>query len=431
MSTAVIGAGWAGMAAAVRLTQAGHTTTVFEAARVLGGRARALPVRLPDGSNAVLDNGQHILIGAYTECLALMREVGVDVPAAFLRIPLTLLFPDGLGLRLPDGQARWGPWWPSSFDVLAGVARARGWTWRDKLALVRAALAWQLARFHCAETTTVADLCAGLTPRVRAELIDPLCVSALNTPAELSSGQVFLRVLRDALFGAPGGSHLLLPRTDLSALFPTAAARWLQARGSAVHTARRISTLRPNPARAGHWQVDGEPFARVVLACPPWEAVRLVEEAGIEAADWLHATRGLAFEAITTVYAQGASARLAHSMLALRSSAQAPAQFVFDRSQLGGPAGLLAFVVSASHGERETLEQRVMQQAQQQLGQRDLHVVQTVVEKRATFACTPALRRPAAAIAPNLWACGDYVEGPYPATLEGAVRSAQALAARL
>jgi predicted NAD/FAD-dependent oxidoreductase len=53
----------------------------------------------------------------------------------------------------------------------------------------------------------------------------------------------------------------------------------------------------------------------------------------------------------------------------------------------------------------------------------DLQVVQTVVEKRATFACTPELERPPQAIAPRLVACGDYVQGPYPATLEGAVRS--------
>jgi len=57
--------------------------------------------------------------------------------------------------------------------------------------------------------------------------------------------------------------------------------------------------------------------------------------------------------------------------------------------------------------------------------------VQTVVEKRATFACTPGLARPPATIAPGLLACGDYVAGPYPATLEGAVRSAGAALADL
>jgi predicted NAD/FAD-dependent oxidoreductase len=114
-------------------------------------------------------------------------------------------------------------------------------------------------------------------------------------------------------------------------------------------------------------------------------------------------------------------------MLALRSSADYPAQFVFDRGQLGGKAGLLAFVVSASNDERAALQTKVRHQARAQLAallnDQELLAVQTVVEKRATFACTPDLVRPGQQIAPGLLACGDYVAGPYPATLEGAVRS--------
>lgn len=109
-------------------------------------------------------------------------------------------------------------------------------------------------------------------------------------------------------------------------------------------------------------------------------------------------------------------------MLALRSSATQPAQFVFDRGALGGPAGLLAFVVSAAAGDRQRLQASVLAQAQAQLGL-TLQAVQTVVEKRATFACTPGLTRPAQRLAPGLLACGDHVAGPYPATLEGAVIS--------
>jgi hypothetical protein len=99
-----------------------------------------------------------------------------------------------------------------------------------------------------------------------------------------------------------------------------------------------------------------------------------------------------------------------------------PAQFVFDRGQLGGPSGLLALVVSASTGDKDTLQTQVLAQAHAQLGLQ-LQGVQAVVEKRATFACTPDLVRPPQTIAPGLFACGDYVQGPYPATLEGAVRS--------
>ena len=118
-------------------------------------------------------------------------------------------------------------------------------------------------------------------------------------------------------------------------------------------------------------------------------------------------------------------------MVALRMHPNAPAQFVFDRGVLCQQPGLLAAVVSASEGEREQISTQVQQQVAEQLGLKQLSVVQTVVEKRATFACLPntfegphhAGVKPDIFVAPNIFACGDYVRGPYPATLEGAVRS--------
>lgn len=416
---AIVGAGWAGLAAAVAAAQDGQSVTLFEAARTLGGRARTVPVTLTDGSGARLDNGQHILIGAYVETLRLMEAVGVDPRAALLRLPLVLRDPQGQGLGLPA--------WPAPWDAVAGILSARGWRWGDKLSLLRAAVAWKLAGFQCAPELSVAELTRGVSPRVREGMIEPLCVSALNTPAERASAQVFLRVLRDALFGAGhgdwGGSNLLLPRQDLGRLFPEAAGAWLQGHGAEVCLGQRVQRLAP---REGGWEVDGERFHGVVLATPAPEAARLLEDSGIAAAAWIASARSLAHEAIATVYATGGP-RLDAPMLALHSGPGAPAQFVFDRGQLGGPAGLLAFVVSASAREKEVLEAEVVAQAAA-LGWR-VQPLRTIVEKRATFACTPGLQRPPQAIAPGLVAGGDYVEGPYPATLEGAVRSGLAAVA--
>jgi len=412
------------MAAAVQVSSAGHGACVFEASRTLGGRARALAGTLPDGTSVTFDNGQHILIGAYTETLRLMRQVGVDPEAALLRLPLALQFPDGTGLRFPD--------LPTPLDAFAGILGAPGWGLRDKLGLLRAALGWQLAGFRCDASLSVATLCARLSPRVLHELIEPLCVSALNTPADRASATVFLRVMKDALFGVQGGSQLLLPRVDLSALFPAAAASWLQQRGSAVHLGVRVQQLQHQDQGPGvQWLVDGQPFDAVILAASASESARLLASTAHAIPDvmakqlqpWIQAANSLPFEAITTLYAWSPQARLSAPMLALRShEASAPAQFAFDRGQLGGPAGLLAFVVSASTGDRDALQAQVLQQARVQLGL-ELQAVQTVVEKRATFACTPGLRRPAMRLARGLLACGDFVAGPYPATLEGAVRS--------
>ncbi|PKO60781.1 MAG: desaturase [Betaproteobacteria bacterium HGW-Betaproteobacteria-18] len=431
MRVAIIGAGWAGLAAAVKATQAGHQVTIFEATHALGGRARVITSSnaqtLPNGTPLRLDNGQHILIGAYTETLALLRLVGISPEAALLELPMTLQFPDGLGIRF-------GPW-PTPLDALGGILQARGWSLADKWSLLRAALGWRWKRFVCPASLSVADLCQHLTPKIKAELIEPLCVSALNTPPWQASAQVFLRVMRDALFGVPGGSRLLLPRVDLSALFPDAAAQWVLERGGLLKLGQRVESLQ---TQGQQWLLQAELFDAVILATSAPHAAQIIsayakaapQPVANQVQHWVHTTQALHHEAIATVYGWAPQASLPQAMLTLRSTAQYPAQFVFDRGQLGGPAGLLAFVVSAAQGERATLQAQVLAQAQAQLGLA-LQPVQTVVEKRATFACTPALQRPPPAIAPGLLACGDYLAGPYPATLEGALRSGGAAAALL
>ena len=418
MKIAVVGAGWAGCAAAVEATRRGHHVTLFEAARTPGGRARRVDVPL-NGSDIALDNGQHILIGAYSETLALMAQLGVDIAASLLRMPLILQSPDGSGLALPQ--------WPAPFDALAGILRARGWSWADKLSLLKVAIGWQFGGFTCEPRQSVADMCRQLSPQIMATFIEPLCVSALNTPAAQASGQVFLRVLRDAMFAGTGGSNLLLPRVDLGTLMPEAAIAWLQGKGAEVRLGARVQSIAP---QGQHWLVDAgapENFDAVLLACPPPEAARLAQGCGLPCELWVSQALALKYEAITTVYAMANGAHLSQPMLALPSAPSQPAQFVFDRGQIGGPAGLLAFVISASHGDAAELGQQVALQAKAQLAIVDLQVLQTIVEKRATFACTTALQRPGMRVTdaklPALLACGDYVEGPYPATLEGAVRS--------
>jgi squalene-associated FAD-dependent desaturase len=424
---AVVGAGWAGIACAVEATKRGHRVTLFEAARNAGGRARRVEHAEPGAPDFPLDNGQHILIGAYRDTLALMRTVGVDPEAALLRMPLTLRHPDGTGLAVPAGL-------PPPLDLLAGIATARGWTWRDKASLLRTAWQWRRAGFRCGDHVDVNALCARLTARVRDEVIDPLCFSALNTPPDRASGQVFLTVLRDALFGERGGADLLIPRVDLGALLPDPALAWLARHGATVRLATRIHALeriaasaRADGVHGTGWQVAGSAFDHVVLATPPWDGARLVRTSGIQAGAWLDATDALKFEAIATVYASHALPTRA-PVQALRASPGAPAQFVFDRASLMGHDGVLALVVSASTTPRDLLERQVLAQARSSLRQPALRPLRTIVEKRATYACTPGLSRPSARLAGDLSACGDYVAGPYPATLEGAVRSGLAAA---
>jgi predicted NAD/FAD-dependent oxidoreductase len=244
-------------------------------------------------------------------------------------------------------------------------------------------------------------------------------------------------------------------------LFPEAACTWLEQKGAVVHLGQRVTELKagthPGNAQPIHpqnpaWSVNGQNFDAVVLATPPWDAADLLEGLGEpDLNPWVHTTRQLRYEGIATVYLT-AKSPLAAPIVQLRSSPEAPAQFVFDKGALNtsGPSSepslartLLAAVVSAFEGERQALEHQVLAQLQNHLGSLDVQVLQTIVEKRATFSCTAGLERPAAQpfalplSAPSrsdarhcakstLVVCGDYIDGPYPATLEGAVRSAGA-----
>ncbi|MEF7614102.1 hydroxysqualene dehydroxylase HpnE [Aquincola sp. MAHUQ-54] len=411
---AVVGGGWAGLAAAVAATQRGHAVTLFEMAPQCGGRARGV-----EAQGLALDNGQHILIGAYRETLELMRAVGASPDAALLRLPLALVYPDGEGLRLPRG--------PAVPAFARAVLACRRWAWRERMALLAEATRWAAMRFRCDERLTVAQLTRRLPQRVRQDLIDPLCVAALNTPAEQADARVFLRVLRDALFSGPGSADLLLPRASLGALLPAPAAAWLAQRGAALRLGHRVKGLSTIGTPCG-WCVDDEPFDAVVLAAPAREAARLAHAAS---PSWAAAAAAFEYEPIVTVYLQSAGTRLPQPMTALACDGDAPAQFVFDLGALGHHAGVFAFVVS---GARRWTEQGLeataaatRQQALQAFAPGTWHspptVLRTLAERRATFLCTPGLRRPPLAIAPGLVAAGDYIEGPYPATLEGAVRS--------
>lgn len=414
---AVVGAGWSGLAAAVQATSAGAKVTLFEMARAPGGRARTAI----DGEPP-FDNGQHVLIGAYRETLALMRDVGIDVDAVLLRMPLRLVDAGGRGLRLPPG--------PPVQAFVRAVCRHPKWSWQDRWALLRAAAHWRWDNFGAPPSLSVAELTERLPAVVRQELITPLCIAALNTPPEHASAQVFLRVLRDGLFMGTGGSDLLLPRRPLSELLPLPAVAWLNDHGASMRMGTRVESLQPGPA--GGWRCNDESFDGVVLACTAHEAARLTASV---APVWSARAASFQYEPIVTVYLRGRGPAWPEPMVALSERAAAPAQFAIDLGAIDPMRqGTAAFVVSGASRWMEhglpALSSAVLAQASAEFPSHDWTALRTLSERRATFLCTPALERPPLHIAPGLWAAGDYVQGPYPATLEGAVQSGR-VAARL
>lgn len=409
MKLLVIGGGWAGLAAAVRAVQHGAEVTLWEMAAQAGGRARSWQA---DG--LWLDSGQHILIGAYRDTLELMREVGADPEALLQRLPLTLVDAQGQGLR-------WGRGGPLR-AALGAVQGHTGWGWHERLGLAAWGAKLALRGLRCPEDWSVARLCQGLPASVREELVEPLCVAALNTRMVEASAQVFLRVLRDALFGGSGGSDLLLPRAPLQALLPDPALDWLRARGVNVQLGRRAQQLR---AMEPGWACDDWQGDAIVLATSAQEAQRLAAHAAPDWARW-----PLRHEAIATVeLLLPGGPRLPAPMVALRG---APAQFVFDIHGDGRYVAVASAVATELGDGLQRLAERMEGQVKTQLP--SLHEARRVnqhADRRATFACVAGLARPPQALRPGLAAAGDYVHGPYPATLEGAIRSGLAAVAHL
>jgi hydroxysqualene dehydroxylase len=405
---AVVGAGYAGLACAVELAAAGIATDVFEASRTLGGRARAVTL-----GGLTVDNGAHILVGAYRETRRLMEKVGAR-DTALSRHPLHLEYPGHMRIAAPP--------LPAPLHLAWALLAARGLTLNEKFAALRFMRCQEKRGFRLEADMTAADLFAAhrQPERVRRFLWEPLCLAALNTPVARASAQVFLNVLKDSLAADRAASDLLLPATDFSRLFPEPAARFIAAHGGRLHRSMRITSLDTLSA-----------FDHVVLAIAPYQLPKLLAPHP-EFGPLIRQIENFAWQPIATCYLQyPADVRLPFAMLGVDGG---HSQWLFDRGLLCGQDGLIAAVISgdgpwqtlghealaaAIHGEIAALRPGLPAPLK-------THVIE---EKRATFACTPGLDRPGpATVRPNLWLAGDYVAGDYPATLEGAVRSGIAAA---
>ncbi|MDE2441105.1 MAG: hydroxysqualene dehydroxylase HpnE [Betaproteobacteria bacterium] len=395
MRVAVIGGGWSGIAAAVELTARGISTTLFEAGRVLGGRARSANL-----DDRMLDNGQHILLGAYRDTLDLMRQVDADPEQLFDRRPLSIIDNAGFKLALPR--------LPAPLNVAWGLLTARGVGLGEKL---RTAL-WmdgiKRRGFRLAADITVVQWldAAGQTGTLRRHLWEPLCLAALNTPADRASAQLFANVLRDSL-GSPHreDTDLLIPQVSLGQLLPEPAGKWLRSQGATLKMRTRVQNLTPTDSTI---LVDGEAFAAAIIATAPQHVGAL----------WPDGATNYLYEPIATVYLQFRSRTKLR--FPLRNLMGRLGQWVVDRGD-----GLVGCVLSG-RGAWETLDDNALAMALEDelaLGEPALwHKV--IREKRATFSAQPGIHRPdCRAVDRRIFLAGDYTWADYPATLEGAVRS--------
>ena len=413
---AVIGGGYAGMAAAVKLSEQGVSVTVFESAKQLGGRARGVIYQ-----NTQLDNGQHLLLGCYRQTLQLIEQVGGNLEADFLNLPLHLALHRQFCLRAPR--------LPAPLHLLFALFTASGISFSSRLKAIGFMWSMRQRHFKLEHDICVAEWLVKFSQPTELieKLWEPLCIAALNTPLQKASAQVLLNVLRDALNQSRAASDMLLPRIDFTALFPQRAAQYIEQRGGQVLLSAGVeSVLVVGDKIELSGQVDSQKFDYLICAAPPTVAAKLLQTLP-EMAESVSQIEALTQQPIYTVYLQyPATVKLPHAMLGLH---RCFSQWVFDKGQIANQHGLIAAVISAegihqgySH---EELTQKVIAELKTELDISETPLWSKVIaEKRATFCCSPNLIRPSQQTTlPNLYLAGDYTAGDYPATLEGAVLS--------
>lgn len=402
----VIGAGLAGLAAALSCAKAGRRVAVYEQGPAAGGRCRSYFDR---GLGVRIDNGNHLLLSGNTATMAYLEQIGARDTligpgrASFAFMDLA----NGERWRLEPGMGRL-PWW-----VLRAARRVPGTRLRDYLALATL----RRRRRGPRGAVSVASALGGTV--LYRKLIEPLAVAALNTRPEVARVALLARVMAESMERGGAACVPSFPRIGLSESFVDPAIDYLGAHGGTLHLGRRVTALRLEGGKVAALETAGGPAElaagdAVVVATPPWVAPDLVP--GLTAPD--------AYESILNVHFRTDEAGAgSDSFIGLIGGT---AEWVFRKP------GMASVTVSAANriidGDADDLAQQVWPDVRAALALPEpMPPFRVVKERRATFAATneQEARRPGARLGhfDNVVLAGDWTATGLPATIEGAIRS--------
>ncbi len=404
----VVGAGMAGLAAAVALVQAGCRVSLIEAGPQAGGRCRSYDDR---EIGCRVDNGNHLLLSGNRASMAYLDTIGARDTLGGPGEPFFPFFDvrDASRWTVRPNSGRL-PWW-----IFSARRRAPGTRPADYLPLIR------LARSRGSERTVDAMLPRGA---LRERLMEPLAIAALNTPLAEAKAGLMDAEMSESLMRGGGACVPLFPRASLAESLVEPALAWLAAHGAELQTGRRVAGLRIEGGRvAGLLGPGGEIAAeRVVLAVPPPVAGGLIHNLSVP--DAFEAIMNIHFRAAPQPEPDIARAGFAGLIGGI-------AEWVFVKP------GHVSVTISAANrlidSPSEALAADVWPEVAAALSLAGpMPAWRVVKEKRATFAATAAQDRlrpgPRTALG-GVALAGDWTATGLPATIEGAIRSGNSAAA--
>jgi hydroxysqualene dehydroxylase len=397
----IIGAGLAGLAAAVALSKRGQRVAVHEATAFAGGRCRSYH---DAALGMTIDNGNHLLLSGNHAALAFLRDIGatqkLPVPPAAAFDFIDLNSRERWTLRLSQGRM---PWW-----IFDSGKRVPGTRAGDYLKLAR--LLFPPAGKPIGEVIA----CTG---PLYARLVEPLLLAALNIAPPDGSAKLAGAIIRETLAAGGAACRPLIARDGLGATLIEPALACLAKHGTDVRLGHQLHALRFADAGVaaldfGTGSIALEEDDAVILAVPPYAATALVPEL----------VAPTEFRAIVN----------AHFRIE-PPAAQPPILGVLNGTTewIFAFAGRLSVTISAGDRlidtPRESLARTIWDEVKAATGLcAELPPWQIVRERRATFAATPAqdARRPGPGTSwRNLVLAGDWTNTGLPATIEGAIRS--------